>query len=105
MKASFQSKFWLGKSAKLGQIGQIAQIMTGALMFALVLLLPPAAYAATPAAGTAISNQASASYTDASSISRTVTSNVVTAIVQQVACRGLVANSSARCRCGCISRW
>ena len=43
MKASFQSKFWLGKSAKLGQI---AQIMTGALMFALVLLLSPAAYAA-----------------------------------------------------------
>ena len=80
MKASFQSKFWLGKSAKLGQIGQIGkvgQIMTGALMFALVLLLSPAAYAATPAAGTAISNQASASYTDASSISRTVTSNVV----------------------------
>ena len=59
MKASFQSKFWLGKSAKLGQA------ITGVLMFALVLLLPPAAYAATPAAGTAISNQASASYTDA----------------------------------------
>ena len=85
MKASFQSKFWLGKSAKL------AQIMTGALMFALALLLPPAAYAATPAAGTAISNQASASYTDASNISRTVTSNVVTAIVQQVAALTLTA--------------
>ena len=85
MKASFQSKFWLGKSAKLGQA------ITGVLMFALVLLLPPAAYAATPAAGTAISNQASASYTDASNISRTVTSNVVTAIVQQVAALTLTA--------------
>ena len=84
MKASFQSKFWLGKSAKLGQA------ITGVLMFALVLLLQPAAYAA-PAAGTAISNQASASYTDASNISRTVTSNVVTAIVQQVAALTLTA--------------
>ena len=45
MKASVQSKFWLGKSAKLGQIGQIGQLMTGALMFALVFLLSPAAYA------------------------------------------------------------
>ena len=88
MKASFQSKFWLGKSAKQGQI---MQLITGALMFALALLLPPAAYAATPAAGTAISNQASASYTDASNISRTVTSNVVTAIVQQVAALTLTA--------------
>ena len=91
MKASFQSKLWLDQSAKLGQIGQIGQLMTGALMFILVLLLSPAAYAATPAAGTAISNQASASYTDASSISRTVTSNVVTAIVQQVAALTLTA--------------
>ncbi len=60
-------------------------------MFALVLLLQPVAFAATPAAGTAISNQASASYTDASNISRTVTSNVVTAIVQQVAALTLTA--------------
>ena len=85
MKASSQSMFWLGKSAKLGQA------ITGVLMFALVLLLQPAAYAATPAAGTAISNQASASYTDSSNISRTVTSNVVTAIVQQVAALTLTA--------------
>ena len=41
--------------------------------------------AATPAAGTNIGNQASASYTDASGISRSVTSNVVTAVVQQIA--------------------
>lgn len=77
--------FWSGHSAAL------VQAITGALMFALVLLLQPVAFAATPAAGTAISNQASASYTDASNISRTVTSNVVTAIVQQVAALTLTA--------------
>ena len=43
------------------------------------------ALAASPPAGTAIGNQASATYTDASNAARSVTSNVVTAIVQQVA--------------------
>lgn len=52
------------------------------------------AHAQSPAAGTAIGNQASATYTDASSASRTVTSNVVTAIVQQVAGLTLTANTS-----------
>ena len=46
-------------------------------------------FAATPAAGTIIGNQASASYTDASNAPRAVTSNVVTAIVQQVAALAL----------------
>jgi trimeric autotransporter adhesin len=48
------------------------------------VLVAVAAYAAPPA-GTTIGNQASATYTDASSVTRTVTSNVVTAVVQQVA--------------------
>src|SRR5258708_6628197 len=46
------------------------------------------------AAGTAIGNQASATYTDASSVSRTATSNVVTTIVQQVASLTLTANGA-----------
>ncbi len=48
------------------------------------VLVAVSAYAAPPA-GTSIGNQASATYTDASNVTRTVTSNVVTAIVQQVA--------------------
>ncbi len=41
-------------------------------------------FAASPAAGTVIGNQASATYEDASLAKRSVTSNVVTAVVQQV---------------------
>ena len=44
-----------------------------------------AAHAAPPPAGTNISNQASATYTDGSNVSRTVTSNVVQTTVAQVA--------------------
>ncbi len=58
----------------------------GALaVFSMLLAAPHAAFAATPAAGTLIGNQASATYTDASSAARSVTSNVVTAVVAQVA--------------------
>ena len=47
---------------------------------------------AAPPAGTPIGNQASATYLDASSTSRTVTSNLVTTIVQQVASFTLTAD-------------
>ena len=50
---------------------------------------------AAPPAGTPIGNQASASYLDASSTSRTVTSNLVTTIVQQVAGLTLTADGAA----------
>ena len=50
---------------------------------------------AQPPAGTPIGNQASASYLDASSTSRTVTSNLVTTIVQQVAGLTLTADGAA----------
>jgi trimeric autotransporter adhesin len=53
-----------------------------------------AAHAAPPPAGTSISNQASASYSDASGVTRTVTSNVVQTTVQQVASLTLVANGA-----------
>jgi uncharacterized repeat protein (TIGR01451 family) len=57
------------------------------------MLLATSASAQT-AAGTSIGNQASATYTDSSSVSRTATSNVVTTIVQQVASLTLTANGA-----------
>ena len=52
------------------------------------------AFAAPTAAGTSIGNQASASYTDGSGISRTVTSNTVQTVVQQVASLTLTVNGA-----------
>ena len=66
----------------------------GALALAAAVGLTPDAAVAAPAAGTAIGNQASATYTDASNTPRTVTSNVVTAIVQQVASLTLAQSTS-----------
>src|SRR5258708_585272 len=61
---------------------------------AIVVLMVPTAATAQTAAGTAIGNQASATYTDSSSVSRTATSNVVTTVVQQVASLTLTANGA-----------
>jgi uncharacterized repeat protein (TIGR01451 family) len=59
------------------------------------LLVAPGAHAVTAApAGTVIGNQASATYSDASSVSRTVTSNTVVTTVQQVASLTLTANGA-----------
>ena len=66
----------------------------GALLLAGAIGTAPTSAFAAPAAGTAIGNQASASYTDASNTPRTVTSNVVTAIVQQVASLTLTQSTS-----------
>lgn len=52
------------------------------------------AFAVPPPAGTSIGNQASATFTDASGISRSVSSNVVNTIVQQVAALTLTANGA-----------
>jgi trimeric autotransporter adhesin len=60
----------------------------------LLVLTGFAAHAAPPPAGTSISNQASASYSDASGVTRTVTSNVVQTTVQQVASLTLVQNGA-----------
>ena len=60
----------------------------------LALVIAPGTASAQTAAGTAIGNQASATYTDSSSVSRTATSNVVTTIVQQVASLTLTANGA-----------
>ena len=65
-----------------------------AVLFAAFLLALAAmpAHAAVPAAGSSISNQASASYTDGSNVPRTVTSNVVSTTVTQVASLTLTAD-------------
>lgn len=57
------------------------------------------AYAATPA-GTSITNQASATYLDASSVSRTATSNTVVTVVQQVASVSVSAGAAKTANAG-----
>lgn len=64
------------------------------MVFLMLMAAPHVVFAATPAAGTLIGNQASATYTDASSAPRSVTSNVVTAIVAQVASLTLTQNTA-----------
>src|SRR3954462_5748991 len=55
------------------------------IAFAVIGLAAVMAYAAAPPANTSIGNQATATYTDSSNTQRTVTSNTVVTIVQQVA--------------------
>ncbi|ARU32416.1 hypothetical protein CAP31_12450 [Sulfuriferula sp. AH1] len=64
------------------------------LLLALTALFWHTAAWAAPAAGTQIGNQASATYTDDSQTTRTVTSNTVTTIVQQVASLTLISNGA-----------
>ena len=63
----------------------LTNILRKLVAMAAIFLLAGVAHAAAPLAGTSIGNQASASYVDQSSVTRNVTSNVVTTIVQQVA--------------------
>ncbi|MGA2366484.1 MAG: hypothetical protein ABSG12_13445, partial [Steroidobacteraceae bacterium] len=60
------------------------------------------ALATPPPAGTAINNQASATYTDSSGVSHTVTSNVVQTIVQQVGALTLTQNGAANATAGSV---
>ncbi len=57
--------------------------------------VPGQAFAAAPAANSTIGNTASATYTDASLVARTATSNTVNTIVQQVSSFTLVADRTA----------
>ena len=68
--------------------------LTATFIALLMVFLGSAALAAPPAAGTSIGNQASASYTDGSGVGRTVTSNTVQTVVQQVASLTLTANGA-----------
>lgn len=65
------------------------------LFVALSLMMTgTAAHAAPPPAGASISNQASATYLDASGTSQMVTSNIVNTVVQQIASLTLTANGA-----------
>src|SRR5436309_6611086 len=68
-------------------------LLLSVVVMVAMFLVPTGAQAQT-AAGTSIGNQASATYTDSSSVSRTATSNIVTTIVQQVASLTLTANGA-----------
>ena len=78
-----------------GRNPSFARRMVAAASFVLALAATGgAAQAASPPAGTPIGNQATATYLDATSTSRTVTSNLVTTIVQQVASFTLTADGA-----------
>lgn len=77
--------------------------LVGLFMVFALALASMAAHAAAPPAGTSISNQASATYTDASAVSRTVTSNLVQTTVQQVASLTLTANGAQNANPGSIA--
>src|SRR3984893_6817198 len=69
----------------------------------LVLVAFSAAEATPPPAGTSIGNQASATYTDASGVSHTITSNVVQTTVQQVASLTLTQNGAQNATAGSVA--
>ncbi|MDX2111103.1 MAG: hypothetical protein SFY80_12770 [Verrucomicrobiota bacterium] len=66
------------------------RVLSGLLLGLAALAGTINAFAAAPLAGTAIGNQASATYTDDSGATRTATSNTVITIVQQVASFDLI---------------
>lgn len=68
--------------------------MFGIFLLLTLLVFAPRWAEAAPAAGTRIGNQASATYTDSSQSSRTVTSNTVSTVVQQVAAVVLTADGA-----------
>src|SRR5215467_3601493 len=82
----------IGRSSGTRQIFAVFTTLT--ILAAFIALAPVTASAQQTAAGTSIGNQASATYTDSSSVSRTATSNVVTTVVQQVASLTLTANGA-----------
>jgi trimeric autotransporter adhesin len=85
---------WFHLKRRIASAGNVLGALALGTVLAAALTAAPSPALAAPAAGTTIGNQASATYTDASNTARTVTSNVVTAIVQQVASLTLTANNS-----------
>jgi uncharacterized repeat protein (TIGR01451 family) len=68
--------------------------LLGAVLFGLLVCVGAPSFAAAPPAGTSIGNQASATYTDGSGITRTTTSNPVYTLVQQVGAIALTDGTS-----------
>src|SRR6267154_10267 len=76
---------------------------TACLAAGVLVLVALGAQATPPPAGTSISNQASATYTDTSGVSHTVTSNVVQTTVQQVASLTLTQNGAQNATAGSVA--
>lgn len=76
--------------------------LVGFVVATLLALAGMAAHAAPPPAGTSISNQASATYTDSSAVSRTVNSNTVSTTVLPVASLTLTANGAQNATPGSV---
>jgi trimeric autotransporter adhesin len=86
---------WPGAGAKLKSIW-----IAFAAVAVFFLLFAGAGHAASPLAGTSIGNQASATYVDGSLVTRSVSSNVVSTIVQQVAALTLTESLSKTAAAG-----
>jgi len=85
--------FSTGLAGRTLQLGRRVAL-TAALAATCALIFGAQSAFAAPPAGTTIGNQASATYLDATSTSRTVTSNLVNTIVQQVASFTLTADGA-----------
>ena len=73
---------------------KLSAVSSSLAAIAVFFVFAGAAHAAAPLAGTNIGNQASASYVDQANVTRNVTSNLVTTIVQQVAALTLTSDLS-----------
>jgi uncharacterized repeat protein (TIGR01451 family) len=81
----------------------LARGLAGLFLACLALLwLAAPAHAAAPPAGTSISNQASATYSDGSGVARTVTSNLVQTTVTQVYSLTLASNGAQNATPGSV---
>ncbi len=78
--------------AKFGT--KLSAVLSGFAAIAAFFVFASSAYAVAPLAGTSIGNQASASFVDQANVTRNVTSNLVTTVVQQVAALTLQQNLS-----------
>ena len=97
------------RTRSAGTAGRLLEVVRRAMLSvaffaACTISFGASAAAAAPPAGTPIGNQASATYLDATSTTRTVTSNLVTTIVQQVA-RSEERRVGKECSSPCRSRW
>lgn len=80
----------------------LARVVAGLFAALLLALAGVPAHAAPPPAGTSISNQASATYSDGSGVARTVTSNLVQTTVTQVYSLTLTANGAQNATPGSV---
>src|SRR5256885_8641201 len=93
------SAFHLSSPARRPGSGRLRRA-AACLAAGVLVLVALGAQATPPPAGTSISNQASATYTDSQGVSHTVTSNVVQTTVQQVASLTLTQNDAQNATAG-----